>query len=265
MSPVASAIYVGHVAHKRLHPKPHALKYGVFSLLLDLDEHDRLSARLRLFSRNRFNVFSFHDADHGDGGPDAAAAARQRLAAHGLAEAGHRILLLCYPRVLGYVFNPLSVYFCHDAGGALRALIYEVDNTFGGRTHYVCPAAGQAREGLLFQHARKDLHVSPFNAAHGEYTFHIRPPSDDVTVGVALRQDGRPILKAHFTGARLPLDDRRLLRLAATYPLMTLKVIAGIHWEAAKLWAKGIPVAPRPARPEPARPILDPLRDPPAP
>jgi hypothetical protein len=140
-----SALYTGSVMHRRLRPKPHRLRYRLFWLLLDLDEIDGLDRRLRLFSRNRFNLFAFHDRDLGDGGASPLAEqVRRKLAAAGMPDAGAGISVLTMPRMLGYVFNPLSVFFCRDADGALAAIVDEVHNTFGERHTYVLPADGEA-------------------------------------------------------------------------------------------------------------------------
>jgi hypothetical protein len=246
-----SCVYRGHVVHKRLAPRQHALRYAVFSLLVDLDRLDALSRRLRLFSRNRFNLLAIHDRDHGAGdGVEIASHIRGVLASHGLAHAGRRIRMLCYPRVLGYVFNPLTVYFCDDAEGSVRAIIYEVSSTFGERRSYVAPVKAVG-EKLPLHACAKALFVSPFNVIEGRYTFHVQAPAERVVVGILLRDaQGTPMLKAHFAGERAPLTDAMIARLLLSYPLMTLKVIAGIHLEALRLWLKGVPLVRRP----PSRP-----------
>lgn len=242
MSGAASRAYVGHVVHKRLRPRRHGFRYRVFCLNLDVDEIDALDARLRLFSRNRRNLLSFHDADFGcrDGTP-VATHARRVLTDAGLAHAGHRIALLCYPRLFGYVFNPLSVYFCHDASGRLAAVIYEVSNTFGERRSYVIPASPEGHL-LHAQRCSKEMYVSPFTDAEGTYDFHIAPPREEVVVGVALRGPDGPSLKTHFRGRQMSLSDGSILRLVARHPLMTFKVITAIHFEALRLWLKRVPV-----------------------
>ena len=242
---IKSRVYTGKVVHKRLTPKHHAFKYSVFSLCLDVDEIDRLTSSLRFFSRNGWNLFSFHDRDHGNrDGSQVAVQARHLLGEAKMDAAGTRIELLCYPRLFGFVFNPLSVYFCYGADNQLGAIIYEVTNTFGERRSYVI-AVADAVDGAVSQHCGKQLYVSPFTGNEGSYDFHVVAPSDRVVVGVAFRQSGVAVLKTYFTGARGPLSDWRIAALLIRYPLMTLKVVAGIHFEAARLWLKGIPPVKR--------------------
>lgn len=243
---MTSRIYVGDVVHKRVRPRAHALRYHVFALAIDVDEIDAAATRLRWFSHNRFNLFSLWDRDHGaSGGVPLGVLARQVLSEAGIDSGSiSRIELLAYPRVLGYVFNPLAVYFARDAAGALVALIYEVRNTFGDRIRYVLPA-GPAVNGVHSHACAKAMPVSPFAPPTGRYDFHITPPDAQVVVGVAFRDGEGPLIKTHFRGQARPLDDTTLLRLAVRFPLLTVKVMAAIHWEALKLWLKGVPVIRR--------------------
>jgi len=241
-----AAVYCGEVVHERQRPKRHKLRYRVFSMLIDLDRLPALNKRLRLFSHNRFNLFSFHDRDHGPGdGCDLAAHIRSLLASAGLQAFGERILLLSYPRMLGYVFNPLSVYFCLDETGRAGAVAYEVNNTFHERKTYLLAASNNGDGPNLYQTCDKSFHVSPFNTERGTYSFHIQPPEARVAIGVALRDSDGPLLRAHFAGQRENVNDRALMVLALRYPLMTMKVIAGIHFEAFRLWWKGVPLVRR--------------------
>jgi DUF1365 family protein len=237
-----SGVYEGAVYHKRLRPRIHAFRYRVFSLLLDLDELPALDRGLRLFSHNRWNLFSFMDRDHGGGRTDSLRTwVQERLAGVGIAIPNGRVTLLCYPRILGYVFNPLSVYFCHRADGALAAVIYEVSNTFGERHAYVLPNAENGA-GAVRQSCHKAFYVSPFNDVSGGYRFRLLPPADRVSIHIDQQDSGGALFRAGFSGRRGGLSDRALLGLALRYPLMTVKVIAAIHWEAFRLLIKGVPL-----------------------
>lgn len=247
MTGISSCVYTGTVVHKRLAPKRHAFSYHVFSLCLDVDEIDRVAQSLRWFSRNRWNVLGFHDGDHGrrDGSP-VGLHVRAVLKEADLGRFGTRIKLLCYPRVFGFVFNPLSVYFCYGRDERVGAIVYEVTNTFHERRSYVI-AVGEHQGAIITQHCAKDLYVSPFTSSDGSYDFHVRPPDNRVVVGIAFRESGQAMLKTHFQGIRRDLTDRGILALVVGYPMMTLKVVVGIHIQAARLWFKGVPLAARQA------------------
>ncbi|WP_447776669.1 DUF1365 domain-containing protein [Variovorax boronicumulans] len=245
-----SALYIGRVMHQRLRPKRHRLSYRVYNLLVDIDELPQLHARLRCFSVDRFNLFSFHAADHGDGsGRDLRAQVEARLREAGLPTGG-TIRLLAMPRLLGHVFNPLSVWFCHAPGGALQALLYEVNNTFGQRHSYLIPVADDDGAPLIEQHCDKQMYVSPFNGMDLHYRFRIAPPGEAVSVGISVHDAAGAVLNARLDGQRAPLSDLALLRVFVTHPLLTLKVVAAIHWQALRLWIKRVPLHPRPAAPE---------------
>lgn len=245
----ASALYRGGVMHRRFRPKAHQLNYRVFWLLLDLAEIDRLDQRLRLFSRNRFNLLSFHDRDHCDG---SGAALRPQIEAF-LARAGIYIgdgpvRLLTMPRVLGYVFNPISLYYCHHGDGRLAAMVYEVTSTFGLRHAYVIPVPDEDQAaGLIRQGAAKALYVSPFMGMEMDYGFRGHAPGErlDLTID-GLDADGL-LITAAMSGDRRPLDDRGVRSAVLALPLMTLKVTAAIHWEALKLWIKGVRLTCQPS------------------
>lgn len=234
-----SAIYTGHVVHVRHRPKRHRLRYRVFSMLLDLDELPGLSRRLRLFGFNRRAVFSFRETDHGYGEAGRLRSwVADRLGEAGLRLADIRVSVLCYPRIFGYVFNPLTVYFCRDGEGVLRAILYEVSNTFHERHTYVIPVVG---DGETVLHAcDKALYVSPFLSMDCRYRFRIAPPAERVMISIDEEEGGESVLFASFAGLREPMTDAVLARRLFTHPLMTLKVIAAIHWEALKLWLKGV-------------------------
>jgi DUF1365 family protein len=232
-----------------LTPRPHAFAYRVFAAALDVDEIAQAAARLRLFGHNRRALVSFYDSDHGRGdGRPVAEHIRTTLRKAGLYRAAGRIVLVCYPRLLGFVFNPLSVYFCHGHDDRLSAIVYEVSNTFRERTSYVIPVDGGV-EGPIRQVCAKGMYVSPFTSQKGHYGFHVSPPNENVVIGVTFRDQQGPVLKTHFRGDRLALTDGVLAGMVARHPLMTVKITTCIHFEAARLWLKGVPVVPRHASP----------------
>lgn len=245
---VPAAIYQGRVVHVRKRPKRHRLDYRVFALLLDLDRLKETEAASRWFRHNRFGLLSFHDNDHGDGEGLARAWVDRLLAETGLPRPA-QVELLCYPRLFGYVFNPLSIYFCRDADGGLIATVQEVHNTFGDRHAYVLPARGDAGASLVRQRADKSFFVSPFLEVAGEYRFSIRPPAENVAVVIRHHDRDGPLLDAAFHGRRAPFTSRQIWRTLLRHPMMTHKIMLAIHWEALKLWLKGVPYVGRP-RPE---------------
>jgi len=257
MSSYASCLFAGHVVHKRLSPVVNGFSYRVFALCLDVDEIDRLDTELKLFSRNRRNFLAIRDTDFAGGGGSIAEASRALLRSAGLEAFGMRISLLCYPRILGYAFNPLAVYFCRNTEGRLGAMIYEVTNTFKERRSYLIPVEHDDG-GVIVQGCAKELYVSPFTARAGRYGFHVRPPGNDVVVGVSFREENRPVLKTHFRGERVELSDAALATMLLRYPMMTLKVMTAIHAEAARLWWKGVPVQERTGSPRFATTVVRP-------
>ncbi len=250
MSAFASGLYAGVVTHQRSRPKAHRLRYSMFQMLFDLDETPRLANALRLFSHNRFNLFSFFDRDHGDGRPGPLRAwVEETLAAAGIPLEGGAIRLLCMPRLFGHVFNPLSIYYCHRADGSLAAMLYEVNNTFGERHSYLI-AVPPGASGPIRQTCAKAFHVSPFMGMEMTYDFKVTTPGESVTTAVnASDGQGAPVLAAAFFGRRREFADRELVHALVAYPLLTLKVVAAIRFEAVKLILKGVRPRPRPAAP----------------
>jgi len=245
-----SCLYEGKVMHRRIAPA-HRFSYRLFWLLLDLDELDRLDRDLPLFAVNRAGPVSFHERDHGprDGSPlrpwiDA------RLAEAGIDLPGGAVRMLCLPRILGYVFNPISVWFCYDRAGQLAAVLYEVANTFGERHSYLFAI----EDGVPQPHGcAKAFYVSPFTDMATDYAFRLVPPGDAMSLHI--RQSGADgdVLIATMAGSRAPLTAAALGSLLLRYPLVTLKVMTGILWQAARLWRKGARVRVRPQ--PPANPV----------
>lgn len=251
MTGPAAYLYYGCVAHRRLRPVEHRFAYRVFSMLIDVDRIDEAAANLKLFSRNRFNLFSFNDGDHADD-RNAPLAAQIRAMLWGAGFRGDgRILLLCYPRILGYVFNPLSVFYCYDGEGVLEAILYEVRNTFGEKHNYLIAVEDGA--GRIRQFAEKKFHVSPFMAMDQRYEFDLSEPHDSLSIGIRQFDAEGPLFTASFSGRGKEMTDATLIGAFFRYPLMTVKVIVAIHCEAARLFAKGVRLSKRP--PSPVSPV----------
>lgn len=240
-----SALYAGHVVHDRTRPKRHHLRYGVFMLLLDLDEVEALSAGLRLFSRKAWNLVGFHDRDHLDD-PNATLKDEilAKLSAHGLAKGVTTIRVLTMPRILGKGFNPLTVFFCHDGQDRLVATVHAVRNTFGQRHDYVMPAR-LGLDGWVEQEAGKAFYVSPFLPMNLRYDFETKPPAEAVSVGVDVLDEGGVILSATFAGERRSLTDGAILKALLGHPWQVAGILVAIHWEALKIILKGFRFYPQ--------------------
>ncbi|MGH8493618.1 MAG: DUF1365 domain-containing protein [Moraxellaceae bacterium] len=240
-------LFRGKINHARLLPKAHTFSYPAFFIRFPIARKTQLQSRL--FSLNRFNLFSYHDVDHGDGG-DGETWVRQLLAKEGVNNSDGDIYLLCLPRMLGFVFNPVSFWFCHDAQGGLRSVICEVNNTFGERHCYLL----QAPEGFCITadsplQARKVFHVSPFFPVSGEYRFQFRYEDECSDARIHYQENGQLLLTTTLLGKAQPLDDRHLLRLFLSLGWSTLLVVLRIHWQALRLWLKGITFHRKPAPP----------------
>lgn len=245
-----SAIYRGEVVHERVRPKRHRLRYKVFSLLLDLDELPRLARRSLLFGYNRWAPLAFYDRDHGaTTGEPLRPWVEARLREAGIAIDGGAIRLLCYPRIFGFVFNPLSVYFCYRQDGSLAAILYEVCNTFRERHTYIIPVS-EAGHAVIRQRCRKSMYVSPFIGMDTDYHFRIVPPGESINVVIRQEDSEGLLLAASFRGRRTGFSQAALARCLAAFPLLTVKIVAAIHWEALRLWLKGVRVHPHTAATE---------------
>jgi uncharacterized protein len=243
----AAALYFGDVMHARLKPMGHRFSYRVMSLLIDLDRLDEANRQSPLFAVNRAALYSFSESDHGERDGSSLRAYAQRAAAgRGIDLTGGRVLLLCYPRLLGYTFNPLSAYFCYCAGGELALIIYEVRNTFGDTHPYVLPVQpNEISAAGVRQRQDKLFYVSPFIEMAMRYHFRVSPPGETVKLRILETDREGPLLSATFSGRRRGLTTAALLRSFVSLPLVTFKIVAAIHWEALRLWLKGARLVPR--------------------
>ena len=243
----AVSLYFGNVMHARLKPKKHRFNYRIFSMLIDIDRLAEASGCSRIFSVNRKNLVSFCEKDHGkrDGSP-LRPHIDQLLEKDGIAKPA-KILLWCNPRVLGYAFNPLSIYYCYDDAGDVIALVYQVHNTFGESHSYVAKVGhNNAAHGSIRQSAEKEFYVSPFLDMNMRYDFRINPPDDTLRVRILEHDPEGPILSATFSGNRREMKTVNLLLGISQTLGLSYKIIAGIHIEALFIWLKGIKFRPRP-------------------
>lgn len=243
MSP-AGSLYRGTVMHRRMRPRVHAFRYRLFWVLLDIDRLAEAEASTRLFSVGRFNLLSFQPRDHGDKSTtDLRTQVMLQLETAGITGVDGPVRLLTMPRMLGFVFNPISVWYAHRADGRLAAVIYEVSSTFGERRSYVLPVEG---EGRFDQGCDKALHVSPFMRMDMRYHFKGRDPDERLTLAIDGHDPEGLLIATAMSGERRPLTDRDILKAVLAVPFETLKVVAAIHWEALRLWLKRVPLAPDP-------------------
>jgi len=236
---INSCIYSGSVIHKRFKPKEHFFKYKVFSLLLDLSELNELDHKLNFFSLNKFNLISFYEVDHGNrDGSSLLDWVKNNLSNNNVSTVNIRVKLLCYPRILGYVFNPLSVFFVYDQNENLISILYEVKNTFGEQHTYFFKVENQNK--LIQNNCSKKFHVSPFIEMNCNYFFKILNPAQKLSVIIDQYDQKGKILFASQDGERSDLTSKNLMKSYLKHPLMTFKIISAIHFEAFKLWMKGI-------------------------
>ena len=231
-----SCIYNGEVTHTRFKPVRHFLKYKTFSLLIDLDEINILDKSIGIFSHNKFNIFSFYDKDHGDrDGGNLKDWVISNLKKFRIKENITNIKVLCYPRILGYVFNPLSIFYCYEKD-KLVAIFYEVKNTFNEQHTYIFKIKNNEE---IIQKCRKKFYVSPFMDMETFYNFKLLNPKDKLSVFIKQTDADGTILTATQTGDKKEFSFKQLAINFLKYPLMTIKIISSIHYEALLLWKKG--------------------------
>jgi uncharacterized protein len=240
--PGASCLYFGHVVHQRLRPVAHRFRYPVCGLFVDLDELVELHRRLRLFSVNGPNVFGFSERDHG---PRDGSSLREWVGRH-LARNGIRadgpVRLLCFPRLFGYAFTPLTVWFCHERSGDIAALLLEVRNMVGESHGYLLSAEAECERGWWSAGFDKRFYVSGFIGMDARYECRVLDPGDCMSVAVCEFERGEETLRAYWSGHRVPLTDASLLYTLVRFPLMTFRITASIYWQALRLLSKGLPV-----------------------
>ena len=231
-----SCIYNGFVSHTRFKPIRHTLRYNTFSLFIDLDEIKVLTENNPIFSFNKFNIFSFYNKDHGDrDGMCLKTWVKNNLKKFGIDQNINTIKLLCYPRIFGYVFNPLSIFYCYE-GSNLRAILYEVKNTFNEQHTYIFKVKSNH---AISQICKKKFYVSPFMDMETHYKFDLLNPDEKLSVNIKQTDKEGIVLTAVQKGEKKEFNFKQLLINFVFYPLMTFKIIGAIHYEALRLWKKG--------------------------
>ena len=231
-----SCIYNGTVKHQRFKPITHSLNYKTFSLLIDLDEIENLTKDISIFSLNKFNVFSFYNIDHGTrDGSSVKEWVQKNIKKFNISNNITKIKLLCYPRIFGYVFNPLSIFYCYE-NNRLKAIFYEVKNTFNEQHTYIFKIKNDEK---IEQKCKKKFYVSPFMDMETYYNFKLLSPKEKLSIFIKQTNGEETILTATQTGDKKEFSFKQLLFNFFKYPLMTIKIISSIHYEAFFLWKKG--------------------------
>ena len=235
----SSCIYTGLITHKRFKPKKHFFSYKAFSLFIDLNEIEDLNKKINFFSYNKFNILSFYNIDHGPrDGTSLNKWVKKNLIKAKINLKDGSIKLLCFPRFFGYVFNPLSIFYCYDKKSNLKAVLYEVKNTFNEQHTYVFKS--NSKSNLIIHKCRKKFYVSPFIEMKTFYNFRLSKPKKKIDILIKQTDFAGPLLMARQVGKRLKLNSYNLFYQFLKHPLMSFKVIGAIHFEAFRLWLKGV-------------------------
>jgi len=236
---INSSIYNGQVIHKRFKPKVNYFKYNVFSLLIDLSELEILDKKVNFFSYNKVNLISFYDKDHGErNGSSLVEWVHNNLKKNNISTDDIKIKILCYPRIFGFVFNPLSVFYVYNLNDQLISILYEVKNTFDEQHTYIFRVEKDAN--LIQNNCSKKFHVSPFIEMDCNYFFRLLKPGNKISVIIDQYDAQDKILYASQDGVRSDFNTKCLIKSYLKHPIMTFKIILAIHYEAFKLWTKGI-------------------------
>ncbi len=234
-----TCIYKGIVTHRRFKPKRHFFNYKTFSILFDLDELMDLEKKISIFSLNKFNLFSFFNKDHGNrDGSDIKDWVKCNLNKFNINFEVSKIKLLCFPRIFGYVFNPLSIFYCYNKKSELRAILYEVKNTFNEQHTYIFEVKNNSK--IITQSCNKKFYVSPFMEMETSYNFRLSEPKENLSVFIKQEDRNGILLSACQIGKKEQISTRRLLVNFLKHPMMTIKIIMAIHFEALRLWKKGV-------------------------
>ena len=239
MNTFSSCIYSGLVTHKRIKPKKHFFSYKTFSLLINLNEIKDIEKKISFFSYNKFNILSFYNIDHGPrDGTSLKKWVKKVLVKSKININGITVKLLCFPRFFGYAFNPLSIFYCYDKNSKLKAVLYEVKNTFNEQHTYIFKASNTSN--LILHKCNKKFYVSPFIDMKTFYNFRLLKPGNKINIKIEQSDTGGLLLVACQTGKRIKLNNKNLFNEFIKHPLMSFKIIIAIHFEAFRLWIKGV-------------------------
>jgi len=242
-----TCIYKGIVTHRRFKPKRHFFSYKTFSIFFDLDELKDLEKKVSIFSLNKFNLFSFYNKDHGNrDGSDLKSWVKSTLKKFDINSKISKIRLLCFPRIFGYVFNPLSIFYCYNENAELKAILYEVKNTFNEQHTYVFPVKKSSK--IITQSCNKRFYVSPFIEMETSYNFRLAEPKETLSIFIKQTDSKGILLSACQIGRKENISTKQLLINFLKHPMMTIKIIMAIHFEALRLWKKGVKLVKRKAK-----------------
>ena len=242
-----TCIYKGIVTHRRFKPKRHFFSYKTFSVFFDLDELKDLDKKISIFSLNKFNLFSFYNKDHGDrDGTDLKNWVLDNLKKFNISFKVSKIKLLCFPRIFGYVFNPLSIFYCYNENFELKAILYEVKNTYNEQHTYVFPVLNDNK--IITQSCNKKFYVSPFIEMETAYNFRLSEPKETLSIFIKQTDKEGMLLSACQIGRKEHISTKQLITNFLKHPMMTFKIILAIHFEALRLWRKGVKIVKRKAK-----------------